>query len=202
MLTYRGKQVYDIFKGDIFRVVRTRQGKPSSEAADVEYTCLDSMQSNNGFFKAKDDSGIGPYILNTVEDDLEIISRANPRNERLAKNRPMKLMIRESSDRFINDPSNKESVKTIETAVKMINKVLDYTGDYLLDKLDKNSNTYWQLKEYIDDRGDLDFDAIMVDWTDDFEAGGDWDIRPYLFNVLTQVLGIDSTKANRILKYK
>ena len=98
MLTYKGKQIYDIFKGDIFRVIGTRHGKPSPEASEVEYTCLDSMQSNNGFFKAKDDSGIGPYNFNTVEDDLEIISRANPKNERLAKSRHIKLMIRESTD--------------------------------------------------------------------------------------------------------
>lgn len=69
MVYFNNKPIFpdDVFRGDKFTV--------DSYPGDV-FTVADSMQSNNGNFRANDQNGKLVWF-NTVSDDIDIIEKAN-----------------------------------------------------------------------------------------------------------------------------
>ena len=80
MIFENGKQVYDIFNGDIFEV----DGEHSGE----EFICVSSMQSNNGNFRAKDRED-RLFWFNTITDAIYILERQ--RNALRSESRKLKI---------------------------------------------------------------------------------------------------------------
>lgn len=76
MIYENGKQVYDIFNGDIFEV----EGEHSGE----EFICVSTMQTNNGNFRAKDRNG-RLFWFNTVTDTIYILERLKDASRKVLK---------------------------------------------------------------------------------------------------------------------
>lgn len=73
MVYFNNKPLFpdDVFRGDKFTV--------DSYPGDI-FTVTDSMQSNNGNFRANDQNGKLVWF-NTVSDDIDIIEKANIPND-------------------------------------------------------------------------------------------------------------------------
>ena len=75
MITCNRMQLFDIYSGDIFRVkVNGRYIMHDSGISAALFKCIDSMQSNNGNFRAVDDAG-RLHWFNTVTDDIQMFRR-------------------------------------------------------------------------------------------------------------------------------
>lgn len=73
--------LYDIYQGDIFHViVDGRYIMHDSGMCKAFFKCIDSMQSNNGNFRAVDDAG-RLHWFNTVTDDIMIYRRTKEVND-------------------------------------------------------------------------------------------------------------------------
>jgi len=85
MVTYQGKEVYDVFKGDIIAVKESTYidfpGRPWHEhffERTVYYIVKDNMQRNNGTFAARNIHTTTTFF-NTVKDNIRIVRRAKVR---------------------------------------------------------------------------------------------------------------------------
>lgn len=145
-------------------------------------------------------------ILGVIEyDGTPFGSKEDNYSESFTRsNRKRSNRMNESSRyRNIVNDKNKRSVRK---AVDIINKFIDDEAVFLPDVLDRNSDTYWAIKEYVGSDWNLDDDAIINDWeldqSQDHEYDlnpGGYDPRPYLFDVLVYVVGYDYDEAERIL---
>ena len=116
--------------------------------------------------------------------------------------------MKESSSRHPNIPDDK-NIRALRKAVDYINKFIDDEGIFLPDVLDHNSETYWQIKDYVKSDWNLDADEIISDWIEDSEVDVDvrdkqantdpWDPRDYIFNVLKSVCGVPYERAEKML---
>lgn len=91
--------LYDVLKGDIFRV--KMDGKyimHDSGMCAALFKCIDSMQSNNGNFRAVDDAG-RLHWFNTVTDDIYLYRRTKEVEDR---RNPVKIVpVKKSSPAVI-----------------------------------------------------------------------------------------------------
>ena len=130
---------------------------------------------------------------------------------RKSSNESNKTFTRRRSNRM-NESSryrnivNDKNKRAVRKAVDIINKFIDDEAVFLPDVLDRNSNTYWAIKEYVGSDWNLDADAIINDWELDQSQDHEYDLNPggfdprqYLFNVLVYVVGYDYDEAERIL---
>ena len=71
----KNRMLYDILKGDIFRVKADEKYiMHESGMCAALFKCIDSMQSNNGNFRAVDEDG-KLYWFNTVTDTILLYKR-------------------------------------------------------------------------------------------------------------------------------
>ena len=77
-------------------------------------------------------------------------------------------MVRKLKESYTNDPNNANQ-RALRKACEIINDYIDEEGIYLPDVLDKNSETYWQLKDYVKSDWNLDVNAIIEDWIENTE---------------------------------
>ncbi len=96
--------------------------------------------------------------------------------------------------------------KALKKSVDIINRYIDDEAVYLPDVLDRNSETYWQIKDYVGSDWNLDAEEIIRDWEADkalnheYDLNPDgWDPRLYIHNILTQVIGYSYEDADRLL---
>ena len=93
--------------------------------------------------------------------------------------------------------ASERNKRAIRKAVDIINRYIDDEAVYLPDVLYRESETYWQLKDYVGSDWHLDADEIIND-LEKYSSDG-WDPRPYLFNVLTYVVGYRYEDSEKLL---
>jgi hypothetical protein len=115
MIYENGKQVYDIFNGDIFEV----EGEHSGE----EFICVSTMQTNNGNFRAKDRDG-RLFWFNTVTDTIYILERLKDASRKLLKKESKsvnKLYISE-----MTSDEQREKVKQLKVEIRDMMQQIDF----------------------------------------------------------------------------